>query len=134
MAVLRACGVRLDPAETEAHEGCCPVCGNRVTLGVAHRVEMLADRKEAPAGSHSVRPPVERPTVRLKFVILIFAHVRARSVGFGMRQTVAMHTARTSGRDERGMAAWPKSATDRIHRRSSPSRRFQTLRLGITRF
>jgi uncharacterized protein (TIGR00375 family) len=43
----RACGVRLDPAETIAHEGRCPVCGNRVTLGVAHRVEMLADRKEA---------------------------------------------------------------------------------------
>jgi PHP family Zn ribbon phosphoesterase len=25
------------------------VCGNRVTLGVAHRVDMLADRKEADA-------------------------------------------------------------------------------------
>jgi DNA helicase II / ATP-dependent DNA helicase PcrA len=43
----RACGVRLDPTETIANEGRCPVCGNRVTLGVAHRVEMLADRKEA---------------------------------------------------------------------------------------
>jgi len=43
----RACGVRLDPAETIAHEGRCPVCGNRVTVGVAHRVEMLADRKGA---------------------------------------------------------------------------------------
>src|SRR5215471_5035315 len=41
----RACGVRLDPAETIAHEGRCPVCGNRVTLGVAHRVEILADRE-----------------------------------------------------------------------------------------
>jgi DNA helicase-2/ATP-dependent DNA helicase PcrA len=45
----RACGVRLDPAETVAHDGRCPVCGNRVTLGVAHRVEMLADRREAEA-------------------------------------------------------------------------------------
>jgi hypothetical protein len=45
----RACGVRLDPAETIAHDGRCPVCGNRVTFGVAHRVEMLADRKEADA-------------------------------------------------------------------------------------
>ena len=34
----RNCGVRLDPAETIAHEGRCPVCGNRVTVGVAHRV------------------------------------------------------------------------------------------------
>ncbi len=48
----RACGVRFDPAETLAHEGRCPVCGNRVTVGVAHRVEALADRKEADA-----RPP-----------------------------------------------------------------------------
>ncbi|MCC7182341.1 MAG: UvrD-helicase domain-containing protein [Rhodocyclaceae bacterium] len=48
----RACGVRLDPAETIANEGRCPVCGNRVTVGVAHRVEALADRKEA-----DVSPP-----------------------------------------------------------------------------
>lgn len=45
----RACGVRLDPAETIAHDGRCPACGNRVTFGVAHRVEMLADRKAAEA-------------------------------------------------------------------------------------
>lgn len=43
----RACGVRLDPAETIAYEGRCPVCGNRVTVGVAHRVETLADRRQA---------------------------------------------------------------------------------------
>jgi len=41
----RACSVRLEPSETIAHEGRCPVCGNRVTVGVAHRVEVLADRK-----------------------------------------------------------------------------------------
>src|SRR5215472_8611643 len=45
----RACGVRLYPAETMALEGRCPVCGNRVTFGVAHRVEILADRTEADA-------------------------------------------------------------------------------------
>ena len=45
----RACGVRLEPAETMALEGRCPVCGNRVTFGVAHRVEILADRTEADA-------------------------------------------------------------------------------------
>jgi DNA helicase-2/ATP-dependent DNA helicase PcrA len=43
----RACGVRLDPAETIARGGLCPVCGGRVTVGVAHRVERLADRAEA---------------------------------------------------------------------------------------
>lgn len=40
----RACGVRLDPAETIARKGLCPVCGGRVTVGVAHRVELVADR------------------------------------------------------------------------------------------
>ena len=40
----RACGVRLDPAETLRLGGRCPVCN--VTVGVAHRVEMLADRAE----------------------------------------------------------------------------------------
>ncbi|WP_019013748.1 UvrD-helicase domain-containing protein [Elioraea tepidiphila] len=40
----RACGVRLDPSETLARNGLCPVCGGRVTVGVAHRVELLADR------------------------------------------------------------------------------------------
>ncbi|WP_088563054.1 UvrD-helicase domain-containing protein [Arboricoccus pini] len=45
----RACEVRLDPKETLALEGRCPVCGHRVTVGVAHRVELLADRSEAEA-------------------------------------------------------------------------------------
>ncbi|MBB5754375.1 UvrD-helicase domain-containing protein [Prosthecomicrobium pneumaticum] len=40
----RACGVRLDPRETIAQGGLCPVCGGRLTVGVAHRVEALADR------------------------------------------------------------------------------------------
>jgi DNA helicase-2/ATP-dependent DNA helicase PcrA len=45
----RACEVRLEPKETLALDGRCPVCGGRVTVGVAHRVEMLADREEADA-------------------------------------------------------------------------------------
>lgn len=43
----RACGVRLSPAETIALGGRCPVCGRKLTIGVEHRVEALADR---PAG------------------------------------------------------------------------------------
>ncbi len=42
----RACAVRLEPAETIARGGYCPVCGGRVTVGVAHRVAILADRAE----------------------------------------------------------------------------------------
>ena len=40
----RACGVRLTPAETRAAGMRCPACGGAVTVGVAHRVEALADR------------------------------------------------------------------------------------------
>lgn len=47
----RACSVRLEPAETRARNGLCPVCGKPVTVGVLSRVEALADR---PAG---YRPP-----------------------------------------------------------------------------
>ncbi|MCL2462534.1 MAG: endonuclease Q family protein, partial [Defluviitaleaceae bacterium] len=42
----RACGVRLSPAETLALGGVCPVCSGRITTGVLHRVEELADRPE----------------------------------------------------------------------------------------
>jgi uncharacterized protein (TIGR00375 family) len=41
----RACGVNLSPAESLKHKTLCPVCGKRLTLGVLHRVEALADRK-----------------------------------------------------------------------------------------
>ncbi len=40
----RACGVRLTPRETLALGGRCPACGRPVTVGVAHRIEALADR------------------------------------------------------------------------------------------
>ena len=40
----RKCEVRLTPKETLANGGRCPVCGEKVTIGVEHRVEVLADR------------------------------------------------------------------------------------------
>jgi DNA helicase-2/ATP-dependent DNA helicase PcrA len=42
----RKCGVRWAPSTTLAHQGRCPECGKPVTVGVMHRVEMLADRPE----------------------------------------------------------------------------------------
>ncbi|MBI5025962.1 MAG: DNA helicase UvrD [Nitrospirae bacterium] len=41
----RTCGVSLSPKETIKHNYLCPVCGKRVTVGVVHRVEKLADRE-----------------------------------------------------------------------------------------
>src|SRR5438477_182565 len=40
----RACGVRLEPEETNRHGGLCPTCGKELTVGVMHRVDELADR------------------------------------------------------------------------------------------
>ncbi len=45
----RKCEVRLSPKETLAHSGRCPVCGEPLTIGVEHRVGVLADRTEAQA-------------------------------------------------------------------------------------
>lgn len=51
----RSCGARLTPAQTQALGGRCPVCGKKITIGVEHRVEELADR---PAG---FRPAFAKP-------------------------------------------------------------------------
>jgi uncharacterized protein (TIGR00375 family) len=42
----RDCGVSLTPKETIHHHYLCPACGRKVTVGVMHRVEKLADREE----------------------------------------------------------------------------------------
>jgi uncharacterized protein (TIGR00375 family) len=48
----RKCGVIMDPRETAARDGICPVCGKPLTVGVLSRVMELADREmpERPAG------------------------------------------------------------------------------------
>lgn len=42
----RNCNLCLSPAEAERYGGICPVCGRKLTIGVQHRVEQLADRDE----------------------------------------------------------------------------------------
>jgi len=43
----RDCGVIFSPSETKTHQSLCPKCEKKLTIGVMHRVEELADR---PAG------------------------------------------------------------------------------------
>ena len=51
----RKCGVLLSPKESLLHKGLCPKCGKKLTIGVMHRIEELADREEG------TRPPFKIP-------------------------------------------------------------------------
>ncbi len=42
----RRCQVRLSPKEARLNNNLCPVCSRNITVGVLHRVELLADRQE----------------------------------------------------------------------------------------
>jgi uncharacterized protein (TIGR00375 family) len=44
----RKCGVVSSPRESIARRDLCPECGKKLTIGVMHRVEELADRDEPP--------------------------------------------------------------------------------------
>ncbi|WP_149537189.1 UvrD-helicase domain-containing protein [Siccirubricoccus phaeus] len=79
----RACGVRLDPKETLALDGRCPVCGGRVTVGVAHRVELLADRAEAEAA-----PP---PTAGEVSSLVPLPEILSEIVGSGVASKAVNH-------------------------------------------
>lgn len=61
----RACGVCLTPEETVRRNYLCPVCGRRLTVGVMHRVQELADREKASgdAGRNYYRSLIPLPEI-----------------------------------------------------------------------
>ena len=56
----RNCGISFIPEEARKHNGLCPSCGKTITVGVMHRVDELADRKNGRGkglpGFHSIIP------------------------------------------------------------------------------
>ncbi|MCI8505516.1 MAG: UvrD-helicase domain-containing protein [Lachnospiraceae bacterium] len=48
----RKCGLCLSPSETNKYGGICPVCKRKLTVGVSHRIEQLADRPEGYRKEH----------------------------------------------------------------------------------
>lgn len=71
----RLCQVRWNPAETKRQGYRCPVCGKKVTVGVMHRVDDLADRPE------DVRPESAAPFQRIVPLEEILAEALERGVG-----------------------------------------------------
>ena len=76
----RKCGVVLDPGETRALGGECPVCHGPLTVGVLHRVQSLADR---PVGFRPEGVAPFRNLVPLPEVIAEIAGVSASSKTVG---------------------------------------------------
>ena len=66
----RLCRVGLSPSETKKLKGICPVCHRPLTIGVMHRIDDLADRREGE------NPPGFVPYVRIIPLKDIIASIR----------------------------------------------------------
>lgn len=83
----RKCNIRFTPEETTAHKGICPVCGKKLTVGVLHRIDALADRTEAEA---LASPPPKAAEV-LSLVPLPEILAEIEGVGVGSKRVQAAY-------------------------------------------
>jgi len=70
----RACNVCFSPKESISHNNICPECGKRLTIGVMHRVEGLADRPEG------AKPPGAIPYKSIVPLLELIAAATKRAV------------------------------------------------------
>lgn len=84
--------IRWSPAETKQHQGLCPVCGRRVTVGVEYRVGQLADR---PEGFKPTNRPPFHSLVPLEEII-----AEALGVKPGTKKVAALYDRMTANHDE----------------------------------
>jgi len=71
----RKCGILFSPKETKKHNYICPVCKQKLTVGVMHRIETLADREEG------FCPPNAIPEIHLIPLEEIIPEATAKNVG-----------------------------------------------------
>ncbi len=72
----RKCGVSLSPEQAKKYNGICPVCRKKLTMGVLHRIEELADREEGARPNGAV-PYVS--AVPLQEILAYLSHKAATS-------------------------------------------------------
>ena len=73
----RLCKVNLSPTESKKINNICPVCHKKLTIGVLHRVEDLADRSEDEARQFGVIP--FKSLIPLKEIIADYYEVKSAS-------------------------------------------------------
>ncbi len=70
----RNCGVVFSPLQTKANDYLCPICKKRLTIGVMHRIDEMADRAEGFIPSKSI------PSIHL----IPLEEIIAESLGVGV--------------------------------------------------
>ena len=110
----RACGCCLEPGRAIELDNLCPVCGKRVTIGVAHRVEVLADRPEgaAPADSRPFESLLPLPELLADVLGASAASKRVQAAYFGLLKRLGpeFRILRECAPEEMERAAGPAAA------------------------